>query len=115
MNIFMAIGTPDAYLTEFPFPCFLMAYETRCGQVRSLERKCPCIMLFNGKSGLGETFGGVTIGATHNDSLPEEFSFMVIFMAISTLFVFNRRCQALFVAGGAFQAGMLVLQPKAGP
>ena len=116
MDILMAIGAPQSYVTESPPLCLFMAHKTGGGHVCPLQLKTAFgIMTVESIHGTGESFGTVTGGATGGSTIPAELILMVIGVAIRTPGMVQRCRQAEFMAGSTLDGTVPVHQWKVSP
>jgi hypothetical protein len=83
--------------------------------VGPLQPEISAVMLFQCKREEIESLGIMAVGTILDNTLFDELVIVIILVAIQAPVVFDRGCDACFVAFLAWDIQMLVLQPEVGP
>jgi hypothetical protein len=115
MDILMTIHTCHTDLPETPLVLFLVAGETRCCQVCSLQLKSGLVMPLNGIVRPFKAKGGVAIGTIGRSVLTDELFLVVICMAVVAIFILDGPVIPAFMATGTGNILMFPHQRIVGP
>ena len=110
MNILMTIGAMYTNILKTPFFRFFMTFETRSGQMSSIQWEITGIMLLCREIKTIEALGSVTRGTILNNGLLYKLAFVIIGMAIGAMVIFQVIGEVGFMAGFTGDILMLIFQ-----